>query len=221
MPITKRIVCLANSRKNRGRCIAGKEYIEGEREWIRPVSLQRRDGSVFENERQYEDGSEPQLGDIIDMELIEPCPEEYQPENWSLSDRRWVTSERLNCEQLNEFLDFPDTLWTNGLHSNIGHNDRIARNAIDRLENSLCLIRVESLTLIVGSYEDNLYVRAKFEYNSTSYNLKVSDPCYKSAYTEEGEYPLGKSLLTISVVGPYGAYFYKLVAAIIECEKMT
>ena len=31
MPTVKRIVCLANSRKLTGRCVAGKELLEGNR----------------------------------------------------------------------------------------------------------------------------------------------------------------------------------------------
>jgi hypothetical protein len=39
MNTTRRIVCLANSRKMNGRCIAGRELNEGKAgAWIRPVS---------------------------------------------------------------------------------------------------------------------------------------------------------------------------------------
>lgn len=36
---TRRVVCLANSRRTGGRCIAGKELINGQfARWVRPVS---------------------------------------------------------------------------------------------------------------------------------------------------------------------------------------
>ena len=68
---TKRIVCLANSRKLAGRYIAGREW-DGSKAgaWIRPVS--KREGQdVSEYERQYEDGSDPRPLDVVDVPVIE------------------------------------------------------------------------------------------------------------------------------------------------------
>jgi hypothetical protein len=42
----KRLVCLANSRKSGGRCIAGRELLTGNLgEWIRPVSDRKNEES--------------------------------------------------------------------------------------------------------------------------------------------------------------------------------
>lgn len=74
----KRIVCLANSRKLSGRCVAGRELI-GDRPatWIRPVSA-REHQEVSEYERQYKDGSDPKLLDVVDIPLLEHRPGDYQ-----------------------------------------------------------------------------------------------------------------------------------------------
>ena len=78
MPVTKRIVRLANSRKLCGRCIAGLELAgNGPTAWLRPVSA-REHQEVSEDERQYKDGSDPGLLDIIDIPLLGAQPKDYQ-----------------------------------------------------------------------------------------------------------------------------------------------
>ena len=81
----KRIVCLANSRKLAGRCVAGREWSEerGARRWIRPVSA-RSGREVSEYEGQYEYGSDPKVLDIVNVPVLKPLPEEWQTENWLL-----------------------------------------------------------------------------------------------------------------------------------------
>lgn len=79
-----RIICLANSRKLAGRCIAGREWTEkGAGRWVRPVSA-REHQEVSEYERQYEDGSDPRVLDIVDIPMLEPKPQGFQSENWLL-----------------------------------------------------------------------------------------------------------------------------------------
>ena len=81
----KRIVCLANSRKQKERCIAGKELLADGRPggWVRPVS-DRGDEAVSSFERQYKDRTEPRVLDVIDVPVLEERPNTYQSENWLL-----------------------------------------------------------------------------------------------------------------------------------------
>ena len=77
----KRLVCLANSRKEGDRCIAGKEVLADGRfgGWICPVS-NREDEAVSAGERQYQDGSEPRLLDVIDLPVLTARQKGYQAE---------------------------------------------------------------------------------------------------------------------------------------------
>ena len=88
MSSTKQIVCLANSRKLQGRCIAGREWNDESRvgDWIRPVS-DRKTQEVSEYERQYKNGSDPKVLDIIEIPVIQRQPKDYQTENWLLNDQ--------------------------------------------------------------------------------------------------------------------------------------
>ena len=104
----KRVVCLANSRKLNGRCVAGREWIDGQPgRWIRPVS-DRENQEVSEYERQYEDGSDPRVLDIVDIPVLEPRPADYQTENWLLDPKYyWVKDGRLSWSDLPSLVEDP------------------------------------------------------------------------------------------------------------------
>ena len=68
MSYKKTIVCLANSKKMSGRCIAGKELDARSRlgGWVRPVS-NRETQEISEDERAYENGKDPKVLDIFKL----------------------------------------------------------------------------------------------------------------------------------------------------------
>ena len=81
MGYEKKIICLANSKKMSGRCIVGKEMVNGRYgQWIRPVS-DRKEGEISEEEQMFADGSYPQILDIISIKLLQPLVHKYQTEN--------------------------------------------------------------------------------------------------------------------------------------------
>lgn len=224
MAIPKRIVCLANSRKRYGRCIAGYEIVnERPAGWIRPVS-DRPHEEVSEYERQYEDGSDPRVLDIIDVPLRESRPKGYQQENWLLDpDEYWVKVGQLARADLEQLADSTGTLWLNGYHTYHGLNDRIPLGQAAGVQGSLKLIRVDAVRLRVfnpGAEFGNpkRRVQARFRFAGTDYALRVTDPMIERVYLarEDGYYDLGDSYLTISLGEPYDDYCYKLVAAVIK-----
>lgn len=226
MAIVKRIVCLSNSRKLQGRCIAGREIVGGRpAAWIRPVS-DRQHAEVSEYERQYQDGRDPKVLDVIDIPLREPQPEGCQRENWLLDPKAyWVRVGRFPRADLEKLTDSAGTLWINGYHASQGVNDRIPIELAVKLENSLKLVRVDKLRLNVCSSGEEFgntkrRVQARFRFAGNNYALWVTDPIIERTYLsrEDGEYRLGEKYLTVSLGEPYNGYCYKLVAAVIKQE---
>ena len=216
----KRIVCLANSRKYRGRCVAGKEIATANEpgEWVRPVS-ERPMGELSDYERLYRDRSEPRLLDVIDVPVLEPQPVGYQRENWLLdASRFWTKVRRLQSAELLPLVD-GGALWVNGHSSGRGKNDRIPLRLAADLSGSLRFIHVAWLELSVAKGK----LVARFRYDEIEYWLRVTDPDYEQAYQSKpnGTYPLGASYLTVSLGEPFLGYTYKLVAAIIAPEEQT
>lgn len=146
----KRIVCLANSRKLSGRCIAGKEIRRGKPVgWVRPVSAREHE-EVSEYERQYQDGSDPSVLDVVDIELLEPRPKGYQQENWLLDPQKyWEKAGQITWNELAGFEDAAGALWLDGYSTYNGRNDHIPLTSTDGLTTSLRLLRVDQLRLCV------------------------------------------------------------------------
>lgn len=226
MTTTSTLVCLANSRKLSGRCVAGI-VDDGSGEWIRPVSA-RPSHEVSEYERQYQDGSDPQVLDIVSVPLLQPQPYSFQSENWLLDpDYYWKKIGRVGWNKLLTLEQQPKTLWINGYDTYHGGNDRVPIDQADTLADSLKLVLVDGVTLQVhapGEIFGNpkRVVRARFQYAGCGYILRVTDPEYERAYLAEsnGNYELGESFLTVSLGEPYDGYAYKLVATIIERAKI-
>jgi hypothetical protein len=223
MGVMKRIVCLANSRKMQGRCVAGKELINGNPgAWIRPVSA-RPSEEVAEEERRYENGQDPRVLDVIDIPLLEPRPKDYQQENWLLDPQSyWVKIGEIDWRDLPRYLDAARTLWINDISSYNGQNDRIPLEQAQTLRSSLKLIHVNDLQLRVfkpGEAFGNpkRRVQGHFSWDGTSYRLWVTDPIVERNYLamEDGEYLVGEAYLTISLGEPYEGYSYKLIATVI------
>lgn len=150
MTTFRRIVCLANSRKLNGRCLAGKEFSGNEAgTWIRPVGA-REYGEVSEYERQYEDGSDPQLLDIINVPLLDPQPKDFQQENWLLDpDYYWEKLGRATWSDLTRLADRVEPLWIDGFSTYNGLNDKIPLVQVGGVRSSLRLTHVTDLEVSV------------------------------------------------------------------------
>jgi len=218
---TKKIVCLANSRKLSGRCVAGKEYLGRGRfgTWIRPVSsslnreLSRKDIA-------YEGGGYPEPLDIISIPLKDPCPECHQVENILVDcDYWWVKEGTLEKSKINNMIDDAPTLWSNGYHSFNGMNDRVPKEEAGlQIKSSLVLIKPDSFSIRVENEMKGKKARARFIYKNVEYWLVITDPIeevYKRKAT--GDYVINEeTYLCISLGEPLQGWCYKLVAGVVK-----
>jgi len=231
MSVVKRILCLANSKKMSGRCVAGREVQNtGPGPWIRPVSA-RSTEEVSEDERQYQDGSDPRVLDIIDIPLIQHQPHACQTENWLLDpDYYWTKVSQVGWAELQRFVKNPATLWANGRSTYNGANVESLQANADVLPNSLVLIRVPALELRVFAPgvdfgNPKRRVLADFRYRGIQYAFWVTDPVIERDFKAraDGTYTLIECCLCVSLGEPKQkqngeSCRYKLVAAVILRE---
>jgi ATP-dependent DNA helicase RecQ len=220
-PLTKEIICLANSRKYSGRCIAGKEITGGRiGKWIRPVG-HNETGELSVKEICYKDGNAPRPLDVMVVPLSRHTPVSYQTENYLVDEEIWLKKRSFPAADLPGLCDPVDSLWLNGYSSGSGLNDRVPE-AITReqIRTSLLFIRPEQAMIAVEEGPNLLKrLRARFLFAGEEYCLPVTDPEVENRYLGEpiGRYPLSTDDLyfTISIGEPYEGYCYKLVAGIV------
>jgi len=178
------IVCLANSKKMSGRCIAGK--IISENKWIRPVS-DRANEEISEEERRYENGQMPKLLDIVSIPVKEHKPILFQYENYLIDDGYYWEKKGSFNRGLNELLDTPDDLWGTNSSSYQGEYDRFPEDMGEGYKESLYLIKPQLLEIIVRAEGEEFNnpkrkVRARFYYNGIEYIFPVTDPVIGRKY---------------------------------------
>lgn len=209
------MVCLANSRKTGGRCVAGIDLRSGK--WIRPVNDNGESLSL--KDISYEDGSVSQLLEVVEVPLIRHQPLYYQPENWIIDKTvYWSKLGELTPQRLEDYCDAPPLIFYDA-------RDRLPKESVlsNRVSRSLCLIRVESVCFVKkwGMSRSFPQIRAEFEYGGAWYSLVVTDDAWEQKFRgrgiELGRYPYNEPfLLTISLGEEFQGQHYKLVAGVIR-----
>ncbi len=110
----KRIICLANSRKLAGRCVAGKE-IDKPHRWIRPVSS-KITGALSEGDISFSPPHVLRPLDIVQISMLEAKPQSYQSENYIIDqDHHWIFFGKALFNDVLALVDqFSAPLWHNG-----------------------------------------------------------------------------------------------------------
>ncbi|MDP3064251.1 MAG: hypothetical protein Q8O40_13735 [Chloroflexota bacterium] len=223
-------VCLANSTKLGGRCVAGiKTDGTG---WIRPVS-EGPTGTLLPSHYTLDAGREAALLDVVGVEVSRHSPEPHQPENWVIAKRQWGLIECLEpvaaWRRLRPFLVLRPALLGN-------RTDRIAYSDLksNPIPTSLALIEPSKVNwLVTTSPSGKRQTRALFTLGGAAYDLGVTDPQWLQRlsklkvglYENEdvGVSARDRLLFTISLGVPFTTQYFteqcfKLVAAVIVLQ---
>lgn len=237
---TFKIVCLANSFKHGGRCIAG---IKTDRTgWIRPISAQL-DGTLTEADCQLANGKFPELFDVIKINCTEPYPSSHQPENWVVSQQKWMFSGRPTRKFLKSLLKSEVERAERCEYLFGNSSDRIDWNSIQEkpLDASLQVIAPKNITWKITTPDFiNRKYRVSFKFCEVFYDLPITDPAWRETLSQlaDGDYCAAEAiellnlqdfhpdrfLFTMSVGEPFRPrspgdwYCFKIVAAVMNLD---
>lgn len=226
---TKTILCLANSRKMSGRCLAGKELTGSNTgAWIRPVSA-RPEEEISEDDRRYQDGQTAQLLETISIPFSAPKPHNFQSENHVIDPAfYWRKTGDATWVQVESALDnVQGPLWLNGHSTYHGSNDQVPEQEAVKFGNSLLLVRPTNLNITVGN-EGGVFgpakrrARANFALNQAHYSLSLTDAEMERRYLvgQNGSFPVGDAILCVSLGELFKGHAYKLAAALITPDRV-
>jgi putative nucleic acid modification protein with dual OB domain len=228
MPLVD-LICLANSNKMGGRCIAGLRT-DGNG-GVRPIASDTDHGQLYFRHFKLDDGTEPKVLDVIRVDLARPAPAPGQPENWILGAAPWKLRRRPAGEDLVPRINTAIT--TNRVL--LGSlQARVPVTAASGLESSLALVLPSSPRWYINpDRDDRLQPRVIFELDRQRYDLPVTDPLWipriirklsqaeprSSAQEKIGISKDSKVLFTVSLSEPFNGYCYKLAAAMVVMPR--
>lgn len=209
---TREIVALANSYKEGGYCLAGKDIYT--KEWIRPVSDQNG-GSLGILSKNSAYGNIKPL-DLLELTLSRDVPTLSQPENKILSS---INSKKTTFDRakLSELVDNPSNIWLYGDKQDRVSSVRFGGRNLGHTS-SLYLIHARTIEFVVGlNYIGGKKLLARFYYNNFRYEFSVTDTSYCKYKQNEAGYTFVEydKYLCISLGVEFKGYHYKLVASII------
>lgn len=216
MPI--RMICLANSWREHGRCVAGIRPDNGA--WIRPVP---EGGGAFDHDDTLIDGRHIEPLDVIRMRVRKPHgTTRFQRENCEIIDYEWELIDQVSVDDVMQYCSRTATV----LHS----TGKVVEPAVmERLPpeqwESLQLVHATNVTFEPDNKKDNRWV-ANFSLHrlGPTYHIGVSDPIVTERLNQ-GDEISRDCLLTLSLTEPVAfpqwnlpELCYKVVAAVLEVE---
>ena len=217
----KQIICMGNSYKNGGRCLAGIEIQNtasgvsivknnyGLPKWIRPVQANGDNGLP-----EYMVGSFTML-DILSVEVTDTVPTGAHCENVHFTSIRKVGRLEQNSQNLNPLCD----TWHTLIFGNRGK--AVPNEVFENGDYSLMFIKPESpvITMQCDDYGHEKF-RIQFIYKGTQYDFPLTDTRYinelRSRTKTCGGRKTGDLYLTLSLGVNHYDWHYKLIAGVID-----
>ena len=225
---TFEMVCLANSRKRKGRCVAGLRT-DGQG-WIRPVGS-NAEGILHPYHYTLHNNTEAQVLDVLRVDCSRAQPAPHHPEDWVAQPVSWRLISRPVSVEQTEWLR---SHLASGPHLLGCTQDKIAHRVLQArpATHSLALIAPQNLQWLVKIGSDGeRKVRATFGLDGAEYNLALTDPLWENRLQHlptglharsEARLKAGDDVwLTVSLSEPFAPdggdeeHCYKLAAAVI------
>lgn len=210
-----KFVCLANSFKEGGRCLAGIELdannnpvlVNGRPKWIRPVC------NTPHGEVPNHIADPFQILDIIQIDVTANQPHGYQSENVLFRTDSLRKISGFNINLLATLCDNRNLIFGN-------KGKAVPQDAIGDLNHSLILIRTNQFEVIEKTYEDSpnkKQLRMVFSYNNKQYDFPITDPVFLHRYQTNPDFleEYNSAYFNISLGVVFNDWYYKLVAGII------
>ncbi|GHT21223.1 hypothetical protein AGMMS4957_09690 [Bacteroidia bacterium] len=210
-----RFVCLANSFKEGGRCLAGVVldsnnvpiFDNGVIQWIRPISKSfhgKIDAALVENIN---------LLDILEIDVLEyPNLDSYQSENAIFVEDSIQVIGKYDKNSLAAFYDSNNLIFGN--KGKAIHPDNIASH-----KHSLMFIKTTDFEVFQKKYENNpnSKIRLRFTYKENLYDLPVTDPVFLKKYQTNPDFmkDYNQMDLALSIGVEHEGWYNKLVVGII------
>ncbi|WP_304296603.1 hypothetical protein [Capnocytophaga leadbetteri] len=199
-----RIVCLANSSKLQGRCLAGILLDDNNipvkpNMWFRPISNKGHgeiDTALVNNIN---------LLDIIEIEVSDFIDKNnYQSENVYFTDNSIKKIGVLDKKYLDKMIETDSLTFGN-------RGKAISKDCICFLQKSLMFIKIESYEVT-----KNKKIKISFEYKGTFYKeITITDPSFICNYKQGNFSNIKPIYLSLSVAMKYNDWYTKLVAGVI------
>ena len=215
----KYFICLANSYKHGGRCIAGIEVVpqsdgslgivrhdDGRPRWIRPVSMSANGEIPNHLAESFK------IFSLVKLTDVEPCPDNAHTEDVH------CTRMEICPFELSPTKDFLNQL-IDTQHQAVFYfrGKSIPTTIIDRLDYSLMLIHPDNACAYCDEERENSKYRMKFTYNGSNYDFPITDPVFLEQFKKSPDSyaDLDGAYLVLSLGIAFEGFHYKLVATVL------